>query len=91
MIFVLLPLGGCPPMNGPSNAGPFLVHVGDDLVHQASGTVFPARVTGFQRVNGHVFSRDGRDIGVEYNLLGANGAMPTIVATVYVYPAPSLV
>lgn len=88
LMCMVLPLGGCPPVNSPSSAGPFLIHVGDDLVHQASGMDFPSRVGEFQRASGHVYNANGRDISVGYNMLGVNG---TIVATVYVYPAPSLI
>ena len=88
LMFVMLPLGGCPLAQSPSTAGPPLVHVGDELVHQASGMVFPADLAGFQRASGHVYNPDGRDISVGYNMAGVTGG---IVATVYVYPAPSLI
>lgn len=88
VLAVLLPLsvGGCP-AGGPTATGPAFTHEGADLRHVASGMSFPSAVGGFQRVSPHIYDIAGRDVSVGYNLVDGDRS---IVATVYVYPAPSL-
>jgi len=57
-------------------------------VHPASKITMPERVAGFQRDTILRYDVDGLDVSAGYNLVSASNQ---VAATVYVYPAPSLV
>lgn len=57
-------------------------------VHTASGITMPESIAGFQRDAVFRYDEDGLDVSAGYNLVTPS---QHIAATVYVYPAPSLV
>jgi hypothetical protein len=79
---------GCTTMPTHYLPQPERVAVRGTYVHPASKITMPEAVAGFQRVSILRYDADGLDVSAGYNL-----ASPThpIAATVYVYPAPSLV
>lgn len=85
---VPLAVGGCPGGRPTAATGPSFTQEGTDLRHITSGMLFPSTVGLFQRVAPQIYDPTGRDVSVGYNL--ANGDN-LIAATVYVYPAPSLI
>ena len=55
--------------------------------HKISGMIFPEKVGDFRRVSITQFTQEGNDTGVSYN---ANNFMNSILASVFVYPAPRI-
>ena len=84
----VLVLCGCPsvPMRPLAHSEP--VAVRGAYVHSGSRITMPESVAGFQRATVLRYDADGLDVSSAYNF--ANAAYE-IAATVYVYPAPSLV
>jgi hypothetical protein len=87
-IAVFLALAACRPPEPTSPAQPMAVDAQGSYRHAPSGMTFPPTVGDFERANITQFDAAGDDIGVGYNRISSTGG---IAATVYVYPAPSLV
>jgi len=68
-------------------AQPMAVNAQGSYHHLASGMTFPPAVGDFERVKITQYDAAGEDVGVGYNLVSP---IAGIAATVYVYPAPSL-
>ena len=83
-VWLPLALGGRPVERPMTANGSAFTQVGTALRHVASGMLFPASVDDFQRVTPFTYDAAGKDVSVGYN------AGRPIVATVYIYPAPSL-
>jgi hypothetical protein len=81
-------LCGCPTMHTHYLGQPERLAVQGAYVHPASKITMPESVAGFQRDTILRYDADGLDVSAGYNLRGASHH---IAATVYVYPAPSLV
>jgi len=85
--FVLL-LSGCPTVRTDQPRQPEQIDVHGPYQHTASGMIFPASVGDYIRERIMRYDRDALDVSVGYNLIRP----PRILfATVYVYPAPSVV
>jgi hypothetical protein len=69
-------------------AEPVDVNGAGSYIHSASGMTFPSAVGGFRQVEVRQYDATGKDVGVGYNLVSPE---VQVVATVYVYPAPSLI
>jgi hypothetical protein len=80
-------LGGCQEAARPLPGKPLREGAGGDLVHAASGMVFPAECAGFGRVSTHLFDLRGLEVSAGYDLVSAT--CPAAV-TVYVYPSPAM-
>ena len=80
-------LGGCQGADRPLPGKPLREGAGGDLVHAASGMVFPATCAGFGRVSTHLFDLRGREVSAGYDLVAAT--CPAAL-TVYVYPSPAM-
>ena len=91
LALVLLPLSilliGCPTRPRPVDQ-PQVTSADGAYVHEKSGMTFPIAVGDFQRVMVQRYDQDGLDVSAGYNLFDSRRQ---IAATVYVYPAPSLV
>lgn len=89
--FLLVPLlvlpVGCPARPRPLNQ-PQAIFADGAYTHEKSGMTFPLAVGDFQRGTAQRYDQEGLDVSFGYNL---HGAKQVIIATVYVYPAPSLV
>ena len=81
-------LCGCPTMHTHYLAQPERLTVRGAYVHSASKIVMPESVAGFQREAIFRYDADGLDVSAAYNFVTVSHR---IAATVYVYPAPSLV
>lgn len=81
-------LTGCLTMSPSSLSVPGNIEVAGSYIHKPSGMMFPKTINDFQRVDVYQYDKEGLDVSVGYNLF----APPrTIVATMYVYPAPKVV
>jgi hypothetical protein len=83
-----LALSACKSQQPTYLAQPLAVNAQGSYTHTASGMTFPPTVGYFERVNITQYDAAGEDVGVGYNLVSQ---IVDIAATVYVYPAPSLV
>jgi hypothetical protein len=81
-------LCGCPTVHPHYSAQPEPLAVQGAYVHAASKIVMPESIGSFQRDTIIRYDADGFDVSAGYNLVSPSHA---ISATVYVYPAPSLV
>ena len=81
-------LCGCPTMHTRYLAQPERMAVRGAYIHPASRITLPESVGGFQRDVVLRYDAEGLDISAAYNCLNA---LHPMAATVYVYPAPSLV
>jgi hypothetical protein len=81
-------LTGCKSSQPAQLAQPTTVQVQGPYTHSASGMAFPPSVGDFQRVNVMRYDAGGLDVSAGYNLGTPTGE---VAATVYVYPAPSLI
>ena len=68
-----------------TDTAPFETSKNGHLIHIPSGVQFPELLDSFQRTFKNVYSRNGDNISVGYNL---STAPIEIAATIYVYPAP---
>jgi hypothetical protein len=85
--FVLL-LCGCPTVRTDKLTQPEQVDVDGPYQHTASGMIFPTSVGAYVRDRIMRYDRDALDVSAGYNLIRP----PRIIfATMYVYPAPSVV
>lgn len=87
-VAVALFLCGCPTMHTHYLAQPERLATRGSYVHPASKIAMPESVGGFQRGTILRYDADGLDVSAGYNLVSTSYQ---IAATVYVYPAPSLV
>lgn len=87
ILLLSLVLIGCPARPRPLDQ-PQLIVAHGAYVHEKSGMTFPIAVGDFQRATVQRYDQDGLDVSAGYNLFDAKRQ---IIATVYVYPAPSLV
>ena len=81
-------LAGCKPPQPTYLAQPEVIQAQGAYVHGPSGMTFPTTVGDFQRASITRYDAAGQDMGAGYNLLAPGWA---VAATVYVYPAPSLI
>jgi hypothetical protein len=81
-------LGGCHSQQPTYLAQPQPIQAEGSYTHAASGMVFPPEVGDFQRVSVTRYDTAELDVGVGYNLITWTSG---VAATVYAYPAPSLV
>jgi len=81
-------LCGCSTVHPRYLAQPEPLAVRGTYVHPPSGIVMPESVAGFRRDMVLRYDTDSFDVSAGYNFLSA---IQPIVATVYIYPAPSLV
>ena len=79
---------GCPTMHPHYLAQPERVATQGAYVHPPSKITLPESVAGFQRGRILRYDAHGLDVSASYNLVSASHQ---IAATVYIYPAPSLV
>src|SRR5688572_5900640 len=90
LALLLLPLSilliGCPARPQPLDQ-PHIILAEGAYVHEKSGMTFPIAVGDFQRGAVQRYDREGLDVSAGYNLFDSRRQ---IIATVYVYPAPSL-
>lgn len=84
-----LALAGCQDPAATSVARPAALDAQNHYVHVGSGMRFPAAVNDYQRGEIMRFDAAGLDVGVNY--LRRREADASVVATVYIYPAPALV
>lgn len=88
---LLLPLSfllvGCPARPRPLDQ-PRAIFAEGAWAHDKSGMTFPIAVGDFQRGTVQRYDQEGLDVSVGYNLFDSRRQ---IIATVFVYPAPSLV
>jgi hypothetical protein len=81
-------LFGCPTTRLKHLARPEVFKADGDYTHAASGMTFPPRVGNFKRNNLIHYDTKNLDMSAGYELVTVTG---TVAATVYVYPAPSLI
>lgn len=88
IVLMSLPLLACPTMRPTYLAQPEVIKAEGLYIHTASGMAFPSKVGNFQRGAVRRYDAEGLDVSAGYDLITPSGA---VAATVYVYPAPSLV
>src|ERR1700687_3973353 len=81
-------LCGCPTMHTRYLSQPERLAVSGPYVHPASQINLPEHVDGFRRGAVLRYDAEGLDVSAAYNCVNASHPM---WATVYVYPAPSLI
>lgn len=87
-LLIAMALFGCPTMRPRYLAQPEVIKAEGTYTHAASGMIFPSRVGNFWRSNVIRYDTEGLDLSAGYDLVTIAGS---IAATVYVYPAPSLI
>jgi len=85
---MLLLLAGCPTMSQHYLAQPQAIKAEGSYIHRPSGMTFPQAVGDFHRSAMFDYDMEGFDVSAGYDLTDFSRA---ITATVYVYPAPSLI
>lgn len=87
VLCLAVPLSGCPSVPTPLSQ-PEALQASGVFVQAASGMTFPDQVDDFRRVAVTRYDKDGLDVSAGYNAVDPRAP---VAATVYVYPAPSLV
>lgn len=88
VLLVVMALSGCPAMRPKHLAQPEVIKSEDTYTHVASGMTFPLSVGDFHRSKVIRYDTEILDMSAGYDLVTVTGS---VAATVYVYPAPSLI
>ena len=81
-------LFGCSTMRPKHLARPEVISAEGNFTHAASGMTFPHSVGDFQRSKVLRYDTENLDMSAGYDLITVMGS---VAATIYVYPAPSLI
>lgn len=88
IVLVALYFIGCHTKRSSYLSQPEKIEANGPYTHEHSNMNFPPKIAGFQRVSITKYDENGYDISVGYNF---HHPSHPIIATVYVYPAPSIV
>jgi hypothetical protein len=88
VLLMAVTLFGCPTMRPNNLVRPEIIKAEDTYTHAASGMIFPLTIGDFKRSKVIRYDAEGLDMSAGYDSATAAGPLS---ATVYVYPAQSLV